>query len=62
MDFYHTPGSSSQATHILLREAKLEFWPRKVDIFTRTLEDGSDYTRSIVTLMCRRLCSTTACF
>ncbi|WP_234837551.1 glutathione S-transferase N-terminal domain-containing protein [Sinorhizobium meliloti] len=45
MDFYHTPGSSSQATHILLREAKLEFWPRKVDIFTRTLEDGSDYTQ-----------------
>ncbi|MDX0016986.1 glutathione S-transferase [Sinorhizobium meliloti] len=45
MDFYHTPGSSSQATHILLREAKLEFWPRKVDIFTRSLEDGSDYTQ-----------------
>lgn len=45
MDFYHTPTSCSQATHILLREAKLEFWPHKVDIFTRTLEDGSDYTQ-----------------
>lgn len=45
MHFYHTPTSCSQATHILLREAKLEFRPHKVDIFTRTLEDGSDYTQ-----------------
>ncbi|WP_248449440.1 glutathione S-transferase N-terminal domain-containing protein [Sinorhizobium meliloti] len=45
MDFYHTPASSSQATHILLREAKLDFRPHKVDIFNHTLEDGSDYTR-----------------
>lgn len=43
MDFYHTPTSCSQATHILLREAKFDFQPHKVDIFTRTLEDGSDY-------------------
>ncbi|MDP5307887.1 glutathione S-transferase C-terminal domain-containing protein [Paracoccus spongiarum] len=45
MDFYHTPTSCSQATHILLREAKLDFRPHRVDIFNRTLEDGSDYTR-----------------
>jgi glutathione S-transferase len=45
MDFYHTPTSCSQATHILLREAKLEFRPHKVDIFIRTLEDGSDYAQ-----------------
>ena len=45
MDFYHTPTSCSQATHILLREAGLKFRPHKVDIFTRTLEDGSDYTK-----------------
>ncbi|MEO4001763.1 glutathione S-transferase N-terminal domain-containing protein [Mesorhizobium sp. CAU 1732] len=45
MDFYHTPTSCSQATHILLREAKLDFRPHKVDIFSRTLEDGSDYTQ-----------------
>jgi glutathione S-transferase len=45
MDFYHTPTSCSQATHILLREAKLDFRPHKVDIFSRTLEDGSDYAQ-----------------
>lgn len=45
MDFYHTPTSCSQATHILLREAQLEFQSHNVDIFTRTLEDGSDYTK-----------------
>ncbi|RWI72148.1 glutathione S-transferase C-terminal domain-containing protein [Mesorhizobium sp.] len=45
MDFYHTPTSCSQATHILLREARFEFRPHKVDIFTRTLEDGSDYAQ-----------------
>lgn len=43
MDFYHTSGSCSQATHILLREAKLDFRPHKVDIFSYRLEDGSDY-------------------
>ncbi|MDI6029379.1 glutathione S-transferase N-terminal domain-containing protein [Corticibacterium sp. UT-5YL-CI-8] len=45
MHFYHTPTSCSQATHILLREARLDFRPHKVDIFTRTLEDGSEYTQ-----------------
>lgn len=43
MDFYHTPTSCSQATHILLREAKLDFQPHVVDIFNHTLQDGSDY-------------------
>lgn len=43
MDFYYTPGTCSQATHILLHEAKLDFRPHKVDIFSHTLEDGSDY-------------------
>ena len=43
MDFYHTPTSCSQATHILLREAKLEFKPHVVDIFSHTVQDGSDY-------------------
>lgn len=45
MDFYHTAMSCSQATHILLSEAKLDFRSHRVDIFTRTLEDGSDYTQ-----------------
>lgn len=43
MDFYHTPGSSSQSAHIVLHEAKVRFRPHKVDIFSHTLEDGSDY-------------------
>lgn len=43
MDFYHTAGTCSQATHVLLHEAKLDFRPHKVDIFSHRLEDGSDY-------------------
>jgi glutathione S-transferase len=45
MDFYHCPQSCSQATHILLREAGLPFTPHAVDIFTKRVEDGSDYAR-----------------
>jgi glutathione S-transferase len=45
MDFYHTPTSCSQATHILLREARLDFQPHVVDIFIHKLQDGSDYLR-----------------
>jgi glutathione S-transferase len=43
MDFYHSPQSCSQATHILLREAGLSFTPHTVDIFTKRVDDGSDY-------------------
>jgi len=45
MDFYHAPGSSSQAAHIMLREAALDFRPHKVDLFSHTLDDGADYMR-----------------
>ncbi|HEV7433744.1 MAG TPA: glutathione S-transferase N-terminal domain-containing protein [Pseudorhizobium sp.] len=45
MDFYHTPTSCSQATHILLHEANLDFRPHSVDIFSHQVEDGSDYLR-----------------
>lgn len=45
MDFYHNPTSCSQATHILLHEAQLKFRWHNVDIFTQTLDDGSDYTK-----------------
>ncbi|MCR4265799.1 glutathione S-transferase C-terminal domain-containing protein [Nitratireductor sp. ZSWI3] len=45
MDFYYAPASCSQATYILLREAKLDFRPHKVDIFSHALEDGADYTQ-----------------
>lgn len=43
MDFYYAPGSSSLATHIMLREAGSNFRPHKVDILSHSLEDGSDY-------------------
>jgi glutathione S-transferase len=43
MDFYHAPGSSSQATHIMLHEAALTFRPHTVDIFKHLVKDGSDY-------------------
>lgn len=45
MDFYYAPGSSSLATHIMLREAGSDFRPHNVDIFGHALEDGSDFTR-----------------
>lgn len=45
MLFYHAPASSSQAVHIMLREAGLDFSPCKVDVVAHTLEDGSDFYR-----------------
>lgn len=45
MDFYYTPTTCSQAAHILLHEAGLEFRARRVDIFAHRLDDGSDYAR-----------------
>ncbi|MFU0507809.1 hypothetical protein ACLKMW_25075 [Pseudaminobacter sp. NGMCC 1.201702] len=45
-DFCHTPRTGSQATHILLRDVRLDFRPHKVAIFSHALEDGSDYTRA----------------
>ncbi|MBX9452312.1 MAG: glutathione S-transferase N-terminal domain-containing protein [Mesorhizobium sp.] len=43
MDFFYTPGTCSQAAHILLREAGLAFRAHKVDIFSGKVDDGSDY-------------------
>jgi glutathione S-transferase len=43
MDFFYTPGTCSQAAHILLREAGLGFRAHKVDIFSGKVDDGSDY-------------------
>ena len=43
MEFYHAPGTCSQATHRLLHQARVDFLSRKVDIFDHVLEDGSDY-------------------
>lgn len=43
MKLYWAPGSCSLAVHIALRETGLPFDMAKVDIFTKQLEDGSDY-------------------
>jgi glutathione S-transferase len=46
MRFYYAPGSSSLASHIVLREADLPFSAIKVDEHTKAMEGGGDY-RSI---------------
>ncbi len=44
MKLYHTPGASSLAPHIALREAGIsDFNLIRVDIFTGQLGDGSNY-------------------
>ena len=43
MILYYSPGACSQAPHILLHEIGLEHDARRVDLKTKTLEDGSPY-------------------
>lgn len=43
MKLYYSPGACSQAPHIALTEAGIEFQPVKTDIRAKKLEDGSDY-------------------
>nr|WP_300453173.1 glutathione transferase GstA [Accumulibacter sp.] len=43
MRLYFTPGSSSLAPHIALREAGLDFDLVRVDLHQRRLADGSDF-------------------
>jgi glutathione S-transferase len=43
MKLYYSPGACSQAPHILLHEIGLEHDAARVDLKTKTLEDGSDY-------------------
>ena len=43
MKLYYSPGACSQAPHILLHEIGLEHDAVRVDLKTKTLEDGSDY-------------------
>jgi glutathione S-transferase len=45
MKLYYAPGACSLADHIALQEAGLSFERVKVDIPTRTMEDGGDFTR-----------------
>jgi glutathione S-transferase len=43
MILYLSPGACSQASHIALHEAGLEFERIKVDLKTHTTDDGRDY-------------------
>jgi len=43
MKLYYSPGACSEAPHILLHEIGLEHDAARVDLKTKTLEDGSDY-------------------
>lgn len=46
MKLYYTPGACSLSPHIILRESGLDFSLERVDLKTKTTEQGSDY-RSI---------------
>lgn len=45
MQLYYTPGACSLAPHIALREAGLSFGLKKVDIHTKRIEGGGDFTQ-----------------
>ena len=45
MKLYYSPGACSLADHIALHEAGLTFDCVKVDLKTKTAEDGADYTQ-----------------
>lgn len=45
MKLYFSPGACSLSPHIALREAGVEVELIKVDLKTKTLEDGSDFTK-----------------
>jgi len=43
MILYYAPGACSQAPHILLHEIGIEHDARRVDLKSKTLEDGTSY-------------------
>ena len=45
MRLYYSPGACSQAPHILLHEIGLDHDATRVDLRTKTLEDGGDFLR-----------------
>jgi len=45
MQLYYYPGACSLAPHISLREAGLPFELQKVDIHTKRIDGGGDYTQ-----------------
>lgn len=45
LTLYYSPGACSQAPHILLHEIGLEHDAKRVDLRSKTLEDGSDYLK-----------------
>jgi len=45
MILYYSPGACSQAPHILLHELGFSHDAQRVDLKTKTLEDGSSYLR-----------------
>ncbi len=45
MQLYYSPGACSLSPHIALREAGLPFELKKVDIRTKKLEGGGDFTQ-----------------
>ena len=45
MQLYYYPGACSLAPNIALREAGLTFEPKKVDIHTKRIDGGGDYTQ-----------------
>lgn len=45
MQLYYSPGACSLAPHIVLREAGLTFELKKVDIHTKRIHGGGDFTQ-----------------
>ena len=43
MKLYYSPGACSQAPHILIHEIGLDHDAVRVDLKSKTLEDGSSY-------------------